>query len=196
MDGSDLYVDPATSDQPFASIPGEVNSLLAYSNSALASSLHTQYLSETEKRVKVKRITLTPFIPAMSAWAVLATVLQQDDAKTATESIHSSFMVAKHKLGIFKDQFISPGKFTNPFEEEELLGNLMQWSEEAISPYLWTKMEPKTVDILQETTHWISDDDDGSSEISEYNAFYASSIATLVSVGSLSLLRQLMPSRH
>ncbi|CAJ1962388.1 unnamed protein product [Cylindrotheca closterium] len=195
VNGSDLRVDEATN-QPFASVPGELNSILAYSNSLLASSMHSQYLSQTQKGVRVMRITSTPFIPAMSARAVLASVLGEADA-SPTESLHSSLKLAKQKLGVFKDQFINPGEFADPLKDEELLHNLMEWSEEEVSPYWWTKIEvaPKTANIVQETTSWVSDHDyDG--EASEYNAFYASSIATLVSVGSLSLLRQLMPSRY
>mmetsp|Transcript_36987 Transcript_36987/g.89869 ORF Transcript_36987/g.89869 Transcript_36987/m.89869 type:complete len:776 (+) Transcript_36987:105-2432(+) len=213
VDGSDLKVDESTN-QPFLSVPGEVNSLLAYSNSALTSSLHIQHLSQTQKQLTVRSITSTPFIPAMSARAVLASVLngggETDDARRSlTESVHSSLKRAKQKLGVFKDRFIAPGEFANPFEDGELLDNLMVWSEESVSPYWWTKLEPaapiKTVDIiLQETTSsWESNSvlpaaSDGASdyEASEYDAFYASSIATMVSVGSMSLLRQLMPSRY
>lgn len=191
--GSDLLVDEATN-QPFVSVPGDVNSLSAYSNSLLASSLYNQYLSQTQKQVRITSITSTPFIPAMSARAVLASVLEEGDAPSRTESVHSSLKIAKQKLGVFKEKFIAPGEFTNPFEDEDLLDDLMVWSEEAVSPYWWTRLEPKRVDILQETTSWLSDD--GETSTLEHNAFYASSIATLVSVGSLSLIRLLMPSRY
>lgn len=190
VDGSDLQVVEAAK-QPFASVPGDVSSILAHSSSLLASSLHNQYLGQTQKQVTITSVTSTPFIPAMSVRAVLASIFGETD-QSVTDSVHSSLKQAKHKLGVFKDQVFGTGEFANPFEDEELMEGLMEWSEEAVSPYWWTKIEPKTVDILKEAGSCVYDALE--SETSEYNAFYTSSVATILSVGSLSLLRQLMPS--
>lgn len=201
-DGSDLQL-VETSGQPAVAVSTNVNSIFSYSNALLASIMHNEYLRQTQSNLKITSVTSAPYIPAMTVRSVLVSVLGAKDEGSATESAHSLLLSVKKNLGVFKDKFIAPGEFTDPFSDLKLQENFLAWAEEAVSPYWWFEIESETVDILKEAigsadppTGTCVSDAPPAEETPEYNALYHSSVATLVSVGSWSLLRQLMPSRY
>eukprot|EP00980_Cylindrotheca_fusiformis_P004636 scaffold991_cov128-Cylindrotheca_fusiformis.AAC.8 len=177
VDGSDLKID-STNGQPRASLPRDVGSIRAFSNSVLAGILHNRYLSRTEQDLRVTTLFPQALTTSLRVRSVLYQVLQDSDEQVSPRPLLSTLL--KQKLSTFS-------YFTASIDDEVLQNDLSEWSEKTVAQFWWMDLIPESREILredgQEVIHPPEDE-------SLYDGFFQGGVATLLSLSSYTIFRR------
>ena len=172
--GSDLEI---TGKRLKTSEPGKARNIFAYFNSLLATELYNNYLSRTQSKLHVASVYPRALTTPMRVSSVLHKIME-------VETDNKSDISLSGLLSFLKEYLTPPSMSLSPVSNEDLQDDLYDWSQKAISPYLWLSFLPHSKEIMKEAVNEVIHPVEADTGV-----LFKGSVATLLSLGSLTLVK-------